>query len=145
MQSVSGRFSFFLLFLIALAAVRPSLASDDPHRSTAASAIAAPESIAQRTGTAAPSIADDPACAGTIVDLSCDSVRPAGGVARCDTGEHYFALKTDGTAALRPLELASGPALDRLRAGGLTGQQVRVVGSCPARGPIRVHEVVPLG
>lgn len=84
-------------------------------------------------------------CAGTVINLSCDTVRPAGGVARCDAGEQVLALAVDGRRGLQPLVLAGGPSLERLRSGALTGRQVRVVGSCPPSGAIHVEEVVPLG
>jgi hypothetical protein len=90
--------------------------------------------------------AEDATCDGTVVNLSCDSVRPAGGVARCDTGEHVFALDVSGRHGLQPLVLdGDPPAIARLRAGAFTGRQVRVVGSCPANGWIRVDDVIPLG
>ena len=89
--------------------------------------------------------AADAECAGTVINLSCDSVRPAGDVARCDPGEPVLALDVGGRG-LRPLVLAGGPAsVARLRSGAFTGRQVRVVGSCPPSGAIHVEDVVPLG
>ena len=90
--------------------------------------------------------AEDATCDGTVVNLSCDTVRPAGGTTRCDPGEHVFALDVAGRHGLQALVLdGDPPAIARLRAGAFTGQQVRVVGSCPANGVIRVEDVVPLG
>lgn len=90
--------------------------------------------------------ADAPSCTGTVVNLSCDSVRPAGGIARCDPGEQVYALDVPGGNDLRPLVLAGeASALARLRSGAFTGREVRIVGSCPASGAIRVEEVIPLG
>ena len=84
-------------------------------------------------------------CAGTVINLSCDTVRPAGDVARCDPGEPVLALDVGGRG-LRPLVLAGGPdSVEKLRSGAFTGRQVRVVGSCPPTGAIRVEDVVPLG
>lgn len=109
----------------------------------AARAVAAEGSAAEQL---APSADGAAACAGLVVNLSCDSVRVGGGIARCDEGEHYFALKVDGASTLQPLLLASGPpSVERLRAGAFTGQQVRVIGSCPPSGAIQVDDVVPLG
>ena len=89
--------------------------------------------------------AADAECAGTVINLSCDSVRPAGDVARCDPGEPVLSLDVGGRG-LRPLVLAGGPAsVERLRSGAFTGRQVRVVGSCPPSGAIHVEDVVPLG
>lgn len=89
--------------------------------------------------------AADAECAGTVINLSCDSVRPAGDVARGDPGEPVLALDVGGRG-LRPLVLAGGPAsVERLRSGAFTGRQVRVVGSCPPSGAIHVEDVVPLG
>jgi hypothetical protein len=90
--------------------------------------------------------AENATCDGTVINLSCDTVRPAGGVARCDSGEHVFALNVAGRQGLQPLVLdGDPPAIARLRSGAFTGRQVRVVGSCPANGAIRVDDVVPLG
>lgn len=90
--------------------------------------------------------ADDTTCTGTVVNLSCDTVRPAGGIARCDPGEQVYALDVPGRRGLRPLVLAADPpSLARLRSGALTGREVRIVGSCPANGAIRVEDVIPLG
>jgi hypothetical protein len=85
-------------------------------------------------------------CSGTIVDLSCDTVIPSGGTARCDAGEHYFALKVPGDDALRPLVVdRAAPGADALRAGALTGREVRISGVCSPEGAIVVNDVAPLG
>lgn len=90
--------------------------------------------------------AESASCAGTVVNLSCDTVRPSGGIARCDSGEQVFALEVDGRRGVQPLVLAGGPpSVERLRSGAFTGRQVRVLGSCPPSGAIRVEDVVPLG
>lgn len=80
--------------------------------------------------------------AGTVVDLSCDVVRPAGGVARCDAGEHYFALRIDGERGLRPLQVIGSAAdAERLHAGDLTGKQVCVTGERSPTGVLLVDEI----
>ncbi len=89
--------------------------------------------------------AADTECAGTVINLSCDTVRPSGDIARCDPGEPVLALDVGGRG-LRPLILAGGPAsVEQLRSGVFNGRQVRVLGSCPPTGAIRVEDVVPLG
>lgn len=133
MHSASTRFALLLSLTFLVTAAPGAHASERSRDAAAESAQAA----------AARNAAQE-ACAGTIVDLSCDSFRLSGGIARCDAGEHYFALKMPGAVDLRPLEPSGGPIADRLQAGELTGQQVRVVGDCPERGPIRVHDVVPV-
>lgn len=84
--------------------------------------------------------------AGTIVDLSCDVVRLAGGTARCDAGEHHFALRMDGERGLRALEVAqSTPVADVLHTGELTGKEVCVTGTPSPNGVLRVTGIHPLG
>jgi len=67
---------------------------------------------------------------GTIVDLGCDDEPAAAGRGVCDAqGEHSYALELDGSRTLYPLLVfGNAPAFDRLRAGQLTGQRVRVGG-----------------
>ena len=57
-------------------------------------------------------------CAGTVINLSCDTVRPAGDVARCDPGEPVLALDggPDGLGLIRRL-LAGLPGV--LAPGGM--------------------------
>jgi hypothetical protein len=101
--------------------------------------------IAALLATASVARAADANCSGTVINLSCDSVRPSGGVARCDPGDPVLALAVNGRE-LRPLVLAGGPvSVEQLRAGAFTGRQVRVVGTCPPSGTIHVEEVIPLG
>jgi hypothetical protein len=84
--------------------------------------------------------------AGTVVDLSCDVVRPPGGIARCDAGEHYFALRIDGERGLRPLQVVGGSAgAERLNAGELTGREVCVTAERSPAGVLLVNEIHPLG
>lgn len=110
-------------------------------RTTTLVALATAVLLSSAAGTAR---AADAECSGTVINLSCDSVRPSGGIARCDPGEPVLALAVGGRE-LRPLILAGGPAVEQLRSGALTGLQVRVVGSCPPSGAIHVEDVVPLG
>jgi len=110
---------------------------------------------AQAAGPVAKAVATAPApapapapngFAGTIVDLSCDVVRLAGGNARCDAGEHHFALRMDGERRLRALEVAgSTPVADALHTGTLTGKEVCVTGEASPNGVLRVTGIHPLG
>ncbi len=101
---------------------------------------AAPVATASGTASAASGFA------GTIVDLSCDVVRLAGGNARCDAGEHHFALRMDGERGLRALEVAGRtPVADALHTGTLTGKEVCVTGEASPNGVLRVTGIHPLG
>lgn len=114
-------------------------------RDSAFAAVCGALAVAMILQTSGLARAADAECSGTVVNLSCDSVRPSGGVARCDPGEPVLALATGGRG-LRPLILAGGPAsVEQLRSGAFTGRLVRVVGSCPPSGAIHVADVVPLG
>lgn len=97
------------------------------------------------TGSVRGEAAEPSAFFGTVVNLSCSFVRPSGGGARCDTGEHYFALQVGGTHDLYPLLVSSGATgAQRLRDGNLTGKQVRVTGVASATGGIVVTEIALL-
>jgi len=126
-----------LAIAAALATAVTAHASDDP---------AAP--CPPQKSVAAPAV-DPPAAhgfAGTIVDLSCDVVRLAGGTTRCDAGEHHFALRLDGQRGLRALEVAqSTPVADVLHTGELTGKEVCVTGTPSPNGVLRVTGIHPLG
>jgi hypothetical protein len=84
--------------------------------------------------------------AGTIIDLSCDTVAPGNGSATC-TDEDRFALKLDGERMPYPLLLIGGaPVIDKLRAGEFTGRKVRITGvHYSSMGTILVSDIHTLG
>jgi len=151
MHSTPHRLMLTLAIGVLLAAASVAPASDaapsppcpPPERATVAPAPAPPAVAGEAPDTTAPHARG---FAGTLVDLSCDVVRLANGTARCDDGEHHFALRVDGERGLRPLEVAHSRAVsDALHTGDLTGRQVCVTGDASPSGVLRVDGIQPLG
>lgn len=147
-----ARIESLLRALALVAALAPASARD--ARATPPCAPPAPAAARAATPTAHPPAATAPSdaapasrgFAGTIVDLSCDVVRLAGGAARCDDGEHHFALRMEGERGLRAIEVAqSTPVGDALHSGELTGREVCVTGDASPSGVLRVTGIHPLG